>query len=195
MAERSRPAVTSSLRDEEDETRRDFFSSGRKGRETRREGRWPCGERIHHSPWGSFVVTTLTLVLAACGRGESARRRRTSRAPTTSATADTTAAAFPEGTYWRSGQTYADHLAALVEAGYSNKEAEDISGPKSHELRGAVNDHLFEQLAGRDVVVERDDAMRSMPRAVGHGGGQLRQALGQLLSGGTGPLAPGKEMT
>jgi hypothetical protein len=77
--------------------------------------------------WGSFVVTTLTLVLAACGGGESVSTMEDKQgAPTTSATADTTAAAFPEGTYWTSALTYDDALAALVEAGYSNREAEDI---------------------------------------------------------------------
>lgn len=86
---------------------------------------------------GSFVVTTLTLVLAACGGGESASTTEDKQgAPTTSATADTTAAAFPEGTYWTSALTYDDHLAALVEAGYSNKEAEDILSAVHVELRG-----------------------------------------------------------
>ena len=110
--------------------------------------------------WGSFVVTTLTLVLAACGGGESASTTGDKQgAPTTSATADTTAAAFPEGTYWTSALTYDDHLAALVEAGYSNKEAEDILSGWSNDVSRAYGVRiqsgrwvLFESVIGVDEV-------------------------------------------
>jgi hypothetical protein len=93
------------------------------------------------------------------------------------------------------GAELCDHLAALVEAGYSNKEAEDISGPKrisrvARSCQRSPSNNWRAEMVSLSGTMRCGGSPRSRSR-----GRSLRQALGQLLSGGEGPLAPGREMT